>query len=63
MSIPSIAITPENPLCERVVSARALTAAMAKQLATASKGYGGVMMWEYSQASEAQLWPAIQSVL
>jgi hypothetical protein len=40
-----------------------LTAAMAKQLTTASKAYGGVMIWEYSQSTEPTLWPAIQSSL
>jgi len=37
-----------------------LSAAMAKQLTTASKAYGGVMVWEYSQGTEPQLWPAVQ---
>jgi GH18 family chitinase len=32
------------------------------QIAMGSKAYGGIMAWEYSQQSEAQLWPAIQSV-
>jgi len=40
-----------------------LSAATAKQITTASKAYGGVMVWEYSQGSEPQLWPAVQSVL
>jgi chitinase len=40
-----------------------LSTAVAKQLTTASESYGGVMVWEYSQPSEAQLWPAMQSVL
>jgi len=40
-----------------------LSTDMAKQLTTASKGYGGVMVWEYSQPTEASLWPAVQSVL
>jgi len=40
-----------------------LTVDMAKQLTTASKAYGGVMIWEYSQKTEPQLWPAIQSSL
>ena len=34
------------------------TVDMAKaKLATASKAYGGVMVWEYSQNTEPQLWP------
>jgi len=32
------------------------------QIAMSSKAYGGIMAWEYSQPTEAQLWPAIQSV-
>jgi GH18 family chitinase len=40
-----------------------LTASMAKQITTASKAYGGVMVWEYSQPTESQLWPAVQSAL
>jgi hypothetical protein len=36
---------------------------MAKQLTTASKAYGGVMVWEYSQSTEPSLWPAVQSSL
>ncbi|HEX3694076.1 MAG TPA: glycosyl hydrolase family 18 protein [Polyangia bacterium] len=37
-----------------------LTVDIAKQLTTASEAYGGVMLWEYSQGTEAQLWPAVQ---
>jgi hypothetical protein len=40
-----------------------LTVSTAKQLTTASKAYGGVMVWEYSQSTEPQLWPAVQSSL
>jgi hypothetical protein len=40
-----------------------LTADTAKQLTMDAKAYGGVMVWEYSQPTEPQLWPAIQSVL
>jgi hypothetical protein len=40
-----------------------LTVAMAKQITMASKAYGGVMVWEYSQPTESQLWPAVQSAL
>jgi hypothetical protein len=40
-----------------------LTVAMAKQITTASVAYGGVMVWEYSQPTEPQLWPAVQSAL
>ncbi|HEY4105286.1 MAG TPA: glycosyl hydrolase family 18 protein [Polyangiaceae bacterium] len=40
-----------------------LTTDVAKQLTTASKADGGVMVWEYSQPTETTLWPAVQSVL
>jgi chitinase len=40
-----------------------LTVATAKQITTASEAYGGVMVWEYSQPTEPQLWPAVQSAL
>ncbi len=40
-----------------------LSPATAIKITTASKDYGGVMMWEYSQPTEGQLWPAIQSDL
>ena len=39
-----------------------LTVSTVTQIATASKAYGGIMAWEYTQPSEAQLWPAIQGV-
>jgi chitinase len=35
----------------------------AQTVTTDSKAYGGVMCWEYTQSTEAQLWPAIQGVL
>ncbi len=40
-----------------------LSAATVKQITIASKAYGGVMVWEYSQPTEPQLWPAVQSAL
>jgi GH18 family chitinase len=40
-----------------------LSTATAKSLTTASKADGGIMIWEYSQGTEATLWPAVQSVL
>ncbi len=40
-----------------------LSTSTAKSLTTASLGYGGVMVWEYSQPTESTLWPAVQSVL
>ncbi|MGD0526540.1 MAG: glycosyl hydrolase family 18 protein [Polyangiaceae bacterium] len=37
--------------------------ATVEQVTTDSKGYGGVMCWDYTDADEATLWPAIQSAL
>jgi hypothetical protein len=54
---------PKDKLTWGVEFTSQLTVDMAKQLATASKAYGGVMVWEYSQNTEPQLWPAIQSSL
>jgi GH18 family chitinase len=34
-----------------------------EQITTASKAYGGIMFWEYTDTSEATLWPAAQSAL
>jgi hypothetical protein len=39
-----------------------LSASTVTQIATGSKAYGGIMAWEYSQPTEAKLWPAIQGV-
>ena len=46
-----------------VIVSNATAASDATQLTTASKAYGGVMVWEYSQGTEPTLWPAIQSAL
>jgi chitinase len=54
---------PKDKLTWGVELTSQLTVDMAKQLTTASKAYGGVMVWEYSQKTEPQLWPAIQSSL
>jgi hypothetical protein len=40
-----------------------LSVATVKQITIASEAYGGVMVWEYSQPTEPQLWPAVQSAL
>jgi hypothetical protein len=40
-----------------------LSVATVKQITIASKANGGVMVWEYSQPTEPQLWPAVQSAL
>ena len=54
---------PKGELTWGVELTSQLTVDMAKQLTTASKAYGGVMVWEYSQSTEPTLWPAIQSSL
>ncbi|HTA91657.1 MAG TPA: glycosyl hydrolase family 18 protein [Polyangiaceae bacterium] len=53
----------KNKLTWGVEFSNSLTVNMAKQLTTASKAYGGVMVWEYSQGTEPTLWPAIQASL
>jgi chitinase len=50
-------------LCLGIEFTNNLTTGTAVQITTASKAYGGVMMWEYTQSTEAQLWPAIQGAL
>jgi hypothetical protein len=42
---------------------QAPSAATVAQITTASKAYGGIMFWEYTDTSEATLWPAAQSAL
>jgi hypothetical protein len=37
--------------------------ATVQQVTTDSKGYGGVMCWDYTDQDEATLWPAVQSAL
>jgi hypothetical protein len=38
--------------------------AVVKQITTASKGYGGIMIWDYTDGSVGStMWPAIQSAL
>ena len=54
---------PKDKLTWGVEFTGQLTVDMAEALTTASKAYGGVMVWEYSQKTEPQLWPAIQSSL
>jgi GH18 family chitinase len=54
---------PNDKLVWGVLFGNNLSADTVKQITTASKAYGGVMCWEYSQPTESQLWPAIQSVL
>jgi hypothetical protein len=53
----------KTKLCWGLEFTSSLSTSTAIQLTTASKAYGGVMMWEYTQSTEAQLWPAIQSAL
>jgi hypothetical protein len=39
------------------------SAATVQQVTTASKAYGGVMCWDYTDKAEATLWPAVQNEL
>ena len=54
---------PKNDLVWGVEFTSNLSVNLVKQLTTASKAYGGIMVWEYSQSTEPQLWPAIQGSL
>jgi GH18 family chitinase len=54
---------PKTKLTWGVIFQNNVSATLVKQLTTASKADGGVMVWEYSQSTEPQLWPAMQSVL
>jgi chitinase len=53
---------PNDKLVWGVQFTNNLSVGTATQIAMASKAYGGVMCWEYTQPTESQLWPAIQSV-
>jgi hypothetical protein len=53
----------KTKLCLGIEFTNNLTTGTAIQITTTSKAYGGVMMWEYSQSTESQLWPAVQSAL
>jgi len=50
-------------LCWGIEFTSDLSTDTAIQLTMASEAYGGVMMWEYTQPTEGQLWPAVQSAL
>ncbi len=50
-------------LCLGIEFGNNLSTGTAIQITTASKAYGGIMMWEYTQPTESQLWPAVQSAL
>jgi GH18 family chitinase len=53
----------KTKLCLGIEFTNNLTTSTAVQITTTSKAYGGVMIWEYSQPTEGQLWPAVQSAL
>jgi GH18 family chitinase len=40
-----------------------LSTSTATTITTTSKGYGGIMIWEYTQPTESKLWPAVQGAL
>jgi hypothetical protein len=54
---------PKDKLVWGIEFTSSLSVSTAKQITTALKAYGGIMIWEYTQPTEAQLWPAVQSVL
>jgi hypothetical protein len=54
---------PNNKLVWGILFGNGLSTGTAQQITMGSKAYGGVMVWEYTQPSEPQLWPAIQSAL
>ena len=54
---------PSDKLALGIEFTNNLSVSMAQQITTYSKGYGGVMIWEYTQPTEAQLWPVIQGAL
>jgi Glycosyl hydrolases family 18 len=53
---------PNDKLVWGVLFGNGLSVGTVTQIATASKAYGGIMCWEYTQQTESTLWPAIQSV-
>jgi GH18 family chitinase len=53
----------KNKLVWGIEFSNNLNAATAKSLTTASKAFGGIMVWEYSQGTESTLWPAVLSAL
>ncbi len=54
---------PKDKLVWGIQFTNGLSTGTAKQITMGSLSYGGVMMWDYTQSTEGQLWPAIQSVL
>jgi hypothetical protein len=53
----------KDKLCWGIEFGSNLSTGTAIQITKASEAYGGIMIWEYSQPTEAQLWPAVQSAL
>jgi chitinase len=53
----------KNKLTWGVEFTNNLSVDVAAQLTTASLAYGGVMLWEYTQATEPKLWPAVQGAI
>jgi GH18 family chitinase len=53
---------PSEKLVWGVLFGNNLSVGTVTQIATASKAYGGIMCWEYTQSTESTLWPAIQGV-
>ena len=53
----------KTKLCLGIEFTSGLSTSTAVKLTQTSKGYGGVMIWEYSQPTEGTLWPAVQGAL
>jgi len=53
----------KTKLCLGIEFTNNLSTGTAIQITTTSKDYGGVMIWEYTQPTEGQLWPAVQGAL
>jgi hypothetical protein len=54
---------PKDKLVWGILFGNGLSTDLATQITMASKAYGGIMVWEYTQPTEAQLWPAVQGAL
>jgi hypothetical protein len=54
---------PNDKLTLGIEFTSSLSVDTARQITMNSKAFGGVMCWEYTQPTEAQLWPAIQGAL
>jgi chitinase len=54
---------PKDKLVLGIEFTNSLSTGTAQQITTYSKGFGGIMIWDYGQSTEPTLWPAVQSAL